>query len=138
MFAAAGWEVSAPARAELDVADRAAVHDAIEGLRPDAVVNGAAFTAVDACETEVDRAYRVNALGVRHLAEASRRVGAHLCHISTDYVFDGTKVGPYVEWDRDQPAVGLRPVQARAARSRPGPRRPSCARRGCAASTAPT
>jgi len=103
VFAAAGWDVSAPARAELDVADRAAVHDAIEGLRPHAVVNGAAFTAVDACESEVDRAYRVNALGVRHLAEASRRVGAHLCQISTDYVFDGTKVGPYVEWDPTNP-----------------------------------
>jgi dTDP-4-dehydrorhamnose reductase len=102
-FSAAGWDVDAPARAELDVTDRAAVHAAIEGARPDAVVNGAAFTAVDACEAEVDRAYLVNALGVRHLAEASRRVGAHLCHISTDYVFDGTKDGPYVEWDAPNP-----------------------------------
>lgn len=102
-FAAAGWEVSAPGRAELDVTDRTAVLATIDGLRPDAVVNGAAFTAVDACESEVDRAYLVNALGVRHLAEACRRAEAHLCHISTDYVFDGTKVGPYVEWDEPAP-----------------------------------
>jgi dTDP-4-dehydrorhamnose reductase len=61
------------------------------------------MTAVDACETEVERAYAVNALAVRHLADGCRAVGAHLATISTDYVFDGTKQGPYVEWDEPCP-----------------------------------
>jgi dTDP-4-dehydrorhamnose reductase len=61
------------------------------------------MTAVDACESQVDLAYRLNALAPRHLAEAATRVGAHLVHVSTDYVFDGTKATPYTEWDRPNP-----------------------------------
>ena len=56
------------------------------------------------CESEVDLAYRVNALGTRHVADAARRVGAHVVYVSTDYVFDGTKPSPYVEWDAPSPA----------------------------------
>ena len=73
-------------------------------LRPDVVVNSAAWTAVDAYEGDPDRAWAVNALAVRHLADGARRVGARVCHVSTDYVFDGTKPDPYVEWDRPNPA----------------------------------
>lgn len=76
---------------------------AVAGWRPDTIVNAAAYTAVDACETEADRAYTVNALAVRHVAEAADRVGAHLVHLSTDYVFDGTKPTPYDEWDVPNP-----------------------------------
>ena len=72
-------------------------------MRPDVVLHAGAYTAVDACEADPDTAYRVNALGTRWVADASRRVGAHLCYVSTDYVFDGTKDGPYVEWDRPNP-----------------------------------
>jgi dTDP-4-dehydrorhamnose reductase len=61
------------------------------------------MTAVDDCESKIDLAYAVNALAVRHLAEGCRAVGAHLATISTDYVFDGTKVDPYHEWDGTGP-----------------------------------
>jgi dTDP-4-dehydrorhamnose reductase len=100
---AAGDEVVALGRQELDVADRDAVHAAVLGTGPDVVVHAGAWTAVDACESDPDRAFAVNALGPRHVAEASARAGAHLVHISTDYVFDGTKAAPYVEWDATNP-----------------------------------
>jgi dTDP-4-dehydrorhamnose reductase len=101
--AAAGDEVVAATHESLDVADRDAVYQAVLGLAPDAVVHCGAWTAVDACESDPDRAYRVNALGTRWVADAARRAGAHLCHVSTDYVFDGAKDGPYVEWDATNP-----------------------------------
>ena len=80
----------------------------------------------------------MNALGTRHVAEAARRVGAWVCYVSTDYVFDGTKPEPYVEWDAPNPVSvygrsklgGERELDRRRARS--------CARRGCAGSTATT
>jgi dTDP-4-dehydrorhamnose reductase len=96
-------EVVASDHATLDVGDREAVLQAVTATRPDAVIHCAAWTAVDACEADPDRAYRVNALGNRYLAEASRLVGAHLLSVSTDYVFDGTKPDPYVEWDTPNP-----------------------------------
>ena len=102
--AARGDDVTAADHAALDVGDHDAVYGAITSLAPDVVLHAGAYTAVDACETEVDTAYRVNALGTRWVADASRRVGAHLVYVSTDYVFDGTKAGPYVEWDRTGPA----------------------------------
>jgi dTDP-4-dehydrorhamnose reductase len=101
---AAGDEVIAADRAALDLADRDAVLGAICSTAPDVVVNAGAWTAVDACESDPDRAWRVNALGVRHVADAARRVGAYVCQVSTDYVFDGTKTEPYVEWDPPNPA----------------------------------
>jgi dTDP-4-dehydrorhamnose reductase len=96
-------EVVAADHSALDISDRDAVMQAITGSRPDAVVHCAAWTAVDACEGDSDRAFRVNALGTRNVAEAARRVGAHLVSISTDYVFDGTKPEPYNEWDSPSP-----------------------------------
>jgi dTDP-4-dehydrorhamnose reductase len=86
-----------------DITDRDAVLAALTGLEPDVVVHPAAFTAVDLCETEVDAAYRVNVLGTRHLAEGARRIGAPVFYVSTDYVFDGTKDSPYLEWDDTNP-----------------------------------
>jgi dTDP-4-dehydrorhamnose reductase len=100
---AMGDEVVAGTHATLDVGDRDAVFQAITSVRPDAVLHAGAYTAVDACETEVETAFRVNALGTRWVADASRRVGAYLSYVSTDYVFDGTKEEPYVEWDRPNP-----------------------------------
>lgn len=96
-------DVVAADRSSLDVGDRDAVHAVVAQVRPDVVVNAAAWTAVDACESDPDRALRDNALAVRWLAEACERVGARLAHVSTDYVFDGTKDGPYLEWDQPAP-----------------------------------
>jgi dTDP-4-dehydrorhamnose reductase len=98
-----GSDVIAATREQLDVADRDAVVGAITTLQPDIVVHAAAMTNVDACETERDRAYAVNTLGTRHVAEGARRAGAHVVHVSTDYVFDGTKGSPYHEWDDTNP-----------------------------------
>jgi dTDP-4-dehydrorhamnose reductase len=67
------------------------------------VIHAAAFTNVDGCELDPDRAFGVNALGTRHVAEAARRYGAHLVVVSSDYVFDGTASRPYVEWDQTHP-----------------------------------
>jgi dTDP-4-dehydrorhamnose reductase len=100
---AAGDDVVACSRAELDLGDRDSVHQAVAGARPDVIVNAAAWTAVDACEGDPDLAYRTNALGPRWVTEAAGLAGAHVVHISTDYVFDGTKADPYVEWDTPNP-----------------------------------
>ncbi len=96
-------DVTAAAHGDLDVGDRDAVLSAITALAPDLVVHAAAWTAVDACEADPDRAYRVNALGCRNVAEAARLAGAHLVAVSTDYVFDGRSPAPYTEWDRPNP-----------------------------------
>ncbi len=100
---AAGDDVFAFERGGLDISDRSAVLGAITSLRPDVVVNCAAWTAVDACEGDRDRALLLNGMSVRWLAEACHRVGAHLVHISTDYVFDGTLDRPYQEHDVTNP-----------------------------------
>jgi dTDP-4-dehydrorhamnose reductase len=96
-------ELIAADHARLDIGDRDVVLGAITELAPDLVVNAAAWTAVDACESDPDRAWRINAMGARHLAEGARRTGAHLVHVSTDYVFDGSRPEPYVEWDPPAP-----------------------------------
>jgi dTDP-4-dehydrorhamnose reductase len=90
-------------RSQLDATDRDAVLATLTTVAPDVVVNAAAFTAVDACESEEERAFAVNAHAVGHLADACRGVGARLVQISTDYVFDGTKEGPYSEADAPNP-----------------------------------
>ena len=102
-FAESGHDIIAARRQELDISRRDQVLSAAGAIRPDVVVNCAAYTAVDACETDAERAYEVNALAVRHLAEAARRFDAHLCHVSTDYVFSGDKAEPYHEWDQPDP-----------------------------------
>ena len=102
-FERAGWHVVAHAHGSLDITDRSSVLEAVPASSPDWIVNLAAWNAVDLAETEEDAAFAVNAMAVRHLAEAADRAGARLCHVSTDYVFDGTKDGPYVEWDPTSP-----------------------------------
>ena len=87
----------------VDITSREAVHEALVTIHPDAVINCAAFTAVDACEDNAETAMLVNGTAVRWVTEASDAVGAHLVHVSTDYVFDGTKIGPYVETDTPNP-----------------------------------
>jgi dTDP-4-dehydrorhamnose reductase len=87
----------------MPVDDRDAVQHTFASFRPELVLHGGAYTAVDLCETEVDAAYAVNALGTRHVAEASAAVGAHVVYVSTDYVFDGTGRRPYRESDAPCP-----------------------------------
>lgn len=99
----AGHDVVAADHSTLDVGDRDAVLQAITASVPDAVIHAAAWTAVDACESDPDRAFRDNALSTRSVAEAASRVDASLCYLSTDYVFDGTKADPYDEWDAPNP-----------------------------------
>jgi dTDP-4-dehydrorhamnose reductase len=101
--AASHHEVNGLRRDRLDVGDRDAVLQVIGAVRPDVVVHAGAWTAVDACESDPDRAYRVNALGTRHVAEAARLTGAHVVYVSTDYVFDGSLDRPYREWDDPNP-----------------------------------
>lgn len=98
-----GEDVVAAAHADLDVTDAAAVRGFVERHRPDAIVHCAAWTAVDACEGNPERAHRVNTLGVRHVMRAARGVGAYVVCVSTDYVFDGTKSEPYDERDVPNP-----------------------------------
>jgi dTDP-4-dehydrorhamnose reductase len=87
----------------MPVDSREAVQHTFADFRPELVLAGGAFTAVDLCETEVDAAYSVNAIGTRHVAEAAASVGAHMVYISTDYVFDGTSSRPYRESDAPCP-----------------------------------
>ncbi|WP_416898390.1 MAG: dTDP-4-dehydrorhamnose reductase [Minwuia sp.] len=93
-------------RGQLDITERSAVIDTVAHIRPDAVINCAAFTDVDGAEKNETAAMQVNALGAAHLAQACQRTGAPLIHLSTDYVFDGNKVAP---WREDDP---VNPVSA--------------------------
>ena len=97
------WTVVGRPRAELDVTSSRAVEDAISELRPRIVVNAAAYTAVDRAESDSEQAFAVNRDGVRYLARACKTAGATLLHVSTDYVFDGEKSGPYTEDDATAP-----------------------------------
>ncbi|MBD3409373.1 MAG: dTDP-4-dehydrorhamnose reductase [Ignavibacteriales bacterium] len=85
-----------------DVADRASVKRTVYDFSPHAIVNCAAFTAVDRCETEREAAWKANVKGVEYLAEAARVIDARVVHVSTDYVFDGRR-GYYVETDKPNP-----------------------------------
>ena len=100
---ARGHGVRAYARAELDIVDAEAVHATVLETAPDAVINCAAWTNVDGAESEAEAALAVNGTGAGHVAAASVGVGAWLVHVSTDYVFDGSKRRPYVESDPVDP-----------------------------------
>ena len=84
---------------EMDITDYNAIVDLVEELDLDLIINCAAYTNVNGCETDSDTAFRVNALGARNLAMAAERFGAKLIHVSTDYVFAGDGSVPYTEWD---------------------------------------
>ena len=101
--AGAGVQVVAIGRPELDLADEKSVAAALAREHPDIVVNAAAYTAVDKAETEPALAHAVNALGAEHAAKACVARAIPIIHISTDYVFDGTKSGPYLEGDSTAP-----------------------------------
>ncbi len=89
--------------ADLDITDLDQALARLRYTRPDILINAAAFTNVDACEEETERAYLVNGIGARNLAIACEEVRCPILHVSSDYVFDGTKAAPYDEWDRPNP-----------------------------------
>jgi dTDP-4-dehydrorhamnose reductase len=98
-----GHEVVTLSKEELDIADFGAVRLALDEHAPDVVVNAAAYTDVDGCETETDLAYRVNVLGPRNLAQLCEERGYDLMHVSTNYVFDGESRRPYELFDAPNP-----------------------------------
>jgi len=100
---ASGDEVFKYDHHALDIADARAVESEINAQRPDAVINCAAWTDVDGCETNPEKAEQVNSLGPENLARASSNVNAVLITISTDYVFDGEKEGFYTQRDQPRP-----------------------------------
>ncbi|WP_457154261.1 dTDP-4-dehydrorhamnose reductase [Mesorhizobium sp. P5_C1] len=99
----AGVEVIAIGRPELDLAKPDAVIDTIAAAKPDIIVSAAAYTAVDQAEDEPDLAFAVNAVGAGKVAEAAAQLGIPVIHLSTDYVFDGSASGAYVETDATAP-----------------------------------
>ncbi|MGA1031163.1 MAG: dTDP-4-dehydrorhamnose reductase [Ilumatobacteraceae bacterium] len=100
---AGGHQVSGLTRAELDVTDSTAVQVAVSRERPDVIIHAAAWTAVDACESDAERARLINGTATEHVVSAARNVDAQVVYISTDYVFDGTKPTAYVENDAPNP-----------------------------------
>ena len=86
-----------------DITNFGRMQEAIVSFHPQVVIHGAAMTDVDGCERQPEAAYRVNGLGTQNIALACQGCDAAMLYVSTDYVFDGTKEGPYWEWDRPNP-----------------------------------
>jgi dTDP-4-dehydrorhamnose reductase len=99
----AGLDVIATSHADLDITDREMVMEKIVGEAPEAIIHAAAWTAVDACESDTKKAMAINSDGTANVVSAARQVGARVIYISTDYVFDGTKPTPYIESDLPNP-----------------------------------
>ena len=97
------WELIATDSSSLDITDIDAITQMVNNFQPDAIVNAAAFTAVDKAESNVDSAFAVNATAVHNLASAARAIHARFVHVSTDYVFDGNGKVPYRETDCPNP-----------------------------------
>jgi dTDP-4-dehydrorhamnose reductase len=98
-----GVEVIAYDRDQLDITNEQAVQKTLTELKPDVIINAAAHTAVDKAETDVEMSYSINRDGPLYLAKAAQSLNALFLHISTDYVFDGDKIEPYVETDIPNP-----------------------------------
>lgn len=89
--------------AELDITDIEKTLELVKSVQPYAIINCAAHTGVDACETQLDLAYQINAVGSRNLSIAAAQTNAKMVHISTDYVFAGDAKTPYIEFDKTNP-----------------------------------
>jgi dTDP-4-dehydrorhamnose reductase len=94
-----GMQILALDYPEIDIGDLASIDSRIESIKIDFIINAAAYTAVDRAESEPEAAFTVNRDGPAHLADTCRKRGIPLIHVSTDYVFDGTKTGAYLERD---------------------------------------
>lgn len=103
LLEAEGHDVLGCTRSQLDVTDPARCRQVMETFQPEVVIHAAAYTAVDQAEGEPALAYQVNAVGAGNVAAAAEAVGARLCYISTDYVFDGMARRPYAETDPVNP-----------------------------------
>ncbi|SHK55300.1 dTDP-4-dehydrorhamnose reductase [Tepidibacter formicigenes] len=88
---------------DLDITNLDNVLNTVKEIKPDIIINSAAYTNVDGCEENIDLAYKVNGLGARNLAISSFENNSRLLHISTDFVFDGEKNEPYIEFDNTNP-----------------------------------
>jgi dTDP-4-dehydrorhamnose reductase len=97
------YQVIPTSSVDFNIADFNETKEYILKKRPDVIIHSAAYTDVDGCETNHDKAFRVNGLGTRNVAVATRQVKAKLFYISTDYVFDGSKIEPYYEYDQPNP-----------------------------------
>lgn len=101
--APADWEVFGLGRAELEITDAEQARQVVREIHPDVIIHAAAYTAVDRAEEEPKQAFAVNAYGARNIAVEAEEIGARLCYISTDYVFDGEAERPYREYDPTGP-----------------------------------
>jgi dTDP-4-dehydrorhamnose reductase len=102
-FNANGDEVCPLTHDRVELADLASVENVLKQSQPEIIVNTAAMHQVENCEREAERAFSINGLGARNLARCAQEIGATLMHVSTDYVFDGTKGRPYEETDAPRP-----------------------------------
>jgi dTDP-4-dehydrorhamnose reductase len=102
-FTDAGEAVRALTHADIEITNPSSVSSVLDQIQPQVIVNTAAMHHVENCEREPEKAFAVNAIGAQNLAVEARRLGAVLMHVSTDYVFDGSKGSPYVEEDSPRP-----------------------------------
>jgi len=100
---ASDFHITACNRDNMNITDMDSIHKAITQFAPDVIINTAAYTAVDKAEKEINQALSVNHLGTQYLAQACAKHKIPLIHVSTDYVFDGTKTSPYLEEDAVNP-----------------------------------
>ena len=98
-----GHEIIATSHSDLDITDKSQVDRVVGDANVDAIIHAAAWTAVDACESDPQKAMAVNRDGTANIVAAARESGARVIYISTDYVFDGTKPTPYIESDLPNP-----------------------------------
>ncbi|MDB5988686.1 MAG: dTDP-4-dehydrorhamnose reductase [Herbaspirillum sp.] len=96
-------DVTALDRAQLDLSDADRIREVVRTLKPELIVNAAAYTAVDKAESEPDLAFRINATAPGVMADEAEKIGAGIVHFSTDYVFNGAKASPYTEEDLPDP-----------------------------------
>ena len=102
-FSDEGHAVTSLTHQHVEVSSLASVRESLEALRPELVVNTSAFHHVEKCEADPAQAFAINGIGARNLAQVTHEINASLMHISTDYVFDGSKNAPYTEDDAPAP-----------------------------------
>ncbi|MFI8494170.1 dTDP-4-dehydrorhamnose reductase [Peribacillus butanolivorans] len=103
LFKEEGYVVFPYTKQQLDITNRTKIKEMIEKIQPDYLINTAAFTQVDLCETDIDQAYLINGIGPYYLACEAKENKVKFFHISTDYVFDGEKIEPYIEENYPDP-----------------------------------